>query len=244
MLIAAVLPAQALVLACTRGPASMLLPPRFHAAFAAILGLRVRYHGEALQGRGIVHVANHLSYLDVQALGRRLRTRFVAKADVRDWPLFGLLARLQRTVFVSRARLHAGQAGAALAQALAGEHGVLLFPEGTTSDGAGVLAFRSSLFAPLAGRAGVQVQPVRIELLATDGEAIAAGGERDRYAYHGEATLLPHLWRFMRGRGAVLSVHFLPPLDAAAFGDRKALALAAWRAVAGDPLPVAGGVAA
>ena len=217
----------------------MWLPPRFHAAFARIVGLRVRYQGEPIEGRGVVHVANHLSYLDVQALGSRLRTRFVAKSDVREWPLFGLLARLQRTVFVSRARLHAGAAGEELGRALDGEHGLLLFAEGTTSDGAGVLAFKSSLFAPLAGRAGARVQPVRIELLSTDGQAIAAGGQRDLYAYHGEATLLPHLWRFLRGAGAELSVRFLAPIAVADHADRKTLARAAWSAVAGEPAATA-----
>src|SRR5688572_2963109 len=169
-----------LMLAFGRGRASMWLPPMFHAAFARVLGLRVRYQGEPLQGRGVVHLSNHLSYLDVQALGRRLRTRFVAKEDVRAWPLFGLLSRLQQTVFISRARHGAGEVGDALAMALAGEHGLLLFPEGTTSDGAGVLPFKSSVFAPLASAPGeLRLQPVRIELLAVDGRAIAEGGERD-----------------------------------------------------------------
>src|SRR5207342_3984154 len=72
-LVAAALPAQLLVLACTRGRGSMRLPPLFHAAFAAALGLRVEYRGEALHGRGIVHACNDLSYLDVHALGPRLR---------------------------------------------------------------------------------------------------------------------------------------------------------------------------
>jgi len=232
-----VLPLQLLVLACTRGRGSMWLPPLFHAAFAAVLGLRVDYQGEMLEGRGTVHVSNHLSYLDVQALGRRLRTRFVAKEDVRAWPLFGLLARLQQTVFISRARHRAGEVGDALAQALAGDHGLLLFPEGTTSDGAAVLPFKSSVFAPLAAIPGLRLQPVRIELLSVDGVALAAGGERDRYAYHGNATLVPHLWRFMAGRGARLRVVFLPPLVVGEGGDRKALALAARASVAGLASP-------
>jgi 1-acyl-sn-glycerol-3-phosphate acyltransferase len=232
-LVALALPAQLLVLACTRGRGSMRLPPLFHAAFAAALGVRVEYRGEALEGRGIVHACNHLSYLDVQALGRRLRTRFVAKEDVRGWPLFGLLARLQQTVFISRARHRAGEVGDALAQALAGEHGLLLFPEGTTSDGSVVLPFKSSVFAPMAARPGLRVQPVRIELLSVDGLAIAAGGERDRYAYHGSATLLPHLWRFMSGRGARLRISFLPPIVVSEGCDRKVLARAAWASVAG-----------
>jgi 1-acyl-sn-glycerol-3-phosphate acyltransferase len=223
-----------------RGSASMRLPLHFHAAFARILGLRVRFRGTPLQGRGVVHLSNHLSYLDVAVLGSRLRTRFVAKDEVRGWPLFGFLASLQQTVFISRARHRAGEVGGQLALALSQAHGLLLFPEGTTSDGAGVLPFKSSVFAPLVGIEGLLLQPVRIELLAVDGLAVAGAGDRDRYAYHGEATLLPHLWRFMRGSGAELAVHFLPPLAMARDADRKALARAAWDAVAGSQAPATG----
>ena len=233
LLIALALPAQLLVLAFTRGRGAMVLPPVFHAAFARALGLRVRYLGEAIEGRGVVHVSNHLSYLDVQVLGRRLRTRFVAKEEVRGWPVFGLLSRTQQTVFISRARHRADEVGDALSRALAGEHGLLVFAEGTTSDGAQVLPFKSSVFAPLAARPGLRVQPLHIELLSVDGVAISDGGERDRYAYHGSATLLPHLWRFMRGEGAELRVSFLPPTTVVAGDDRKALARVLHAQVAG-----------
>ena len=209
----------------------MWLPMRFHAAFARVIGLRVEYRGEAAQGHGVVHACNHLSYLDVQVLGRYLRTRFVAKEDVRAWPLFGLLAQVQQTVFVSRARQRAGETGAKLAQALEGPHGMLLFPEGTTSDGSTVLPFRAGAFAPFATRPGLRLQPVRIELLAVDGTRLADGGERDLYAYHGDATLLPHLWRFLRGQGARVRVHFLAPIVVPENADRKELARDAWSAV-------------
>ena len=242
-MIALALPAQSLLLAFGRGRSSMLLPPLVHAAFARVLGLRVEYVGTPQQGRGVVHVSNHLSYMDVQALGRLLRTRFVAKEDVRAWPLFGFLSRLQQTVFISRARHRAGEVGDALSRALAGEHGLLLFPEGTTSDGSQVLPFKSSVFAPLLSAAGeLRLQPVRIELLSVDGRAIADGGDRDLYAYHGDATLVPHMWRFMRGSGAHLRISFLPPLVAVAGADRKDVARRAWAAVAGvsaTPEPVA-----
>jgi 1-acyl-sn-glycerol-3-phosphate acyltransferase len=185
----------------------------------------------------VVHVANHLSYLDVQVLGQRLRTRFVAKEDVRSWPLFGLLARLQQTVFISRARQRAGDVGAIVAAALADDHGLCLFPEGTSSDGSRVLPFKSSVFAPLLGVRDAIVQPVRIELLSVDGRAIAEGGDRDRYAYHGDATLVPHLWRFLRGRGASLRVHFLAPIAVQAAPDRKRLARLAWAEVADEAGP-------
>lgn len=211
----------------------MRLPLRFHAAFARILGLHVDYRGEALEGHGVVHVCNHLSYLDVTALGQRVRTRFVAKEDVRAWPLFGLLARTQQTVFVSRARVRAGDSGAALTGALDGTHGLLVFPEGTTSDGATVLPFRAGAFAPLAAWPGLRVQPVRLSLISVDGVPAGQGGDRDLYAYHGDATLLPHLWRFLRTRGASLRVEFLPPIAVGTQSDRKQLARAAWAAVSG-----------
>jgi 1-acyl-sn-glycerol-3-phosphate acyltransferase len=230
-LVLVALPLQLLVLACTRGPASMWLPRRFHAVFARVLGLNVEYRGEAAQGHGVVHACNHLSYLDVPVLGRYLSTRFVAKEDVRGWPLFGLLARVQQTAFVSRARQRAGDTGAMLAQALDGRHGLLLFPEGTTSDGSAVLPFRAGAFAPFVARPGLRLQPVRIDLLAVDGARIVDGGERDLYAYQGDATLLPHLWAFLRGRGASVRVHFLPPIVVPADADRKELARAAWSAV-------------
>jgi 1-acyl-sn-glycerol-3-phosphate acyltransferase len=216
----------------------MRLPVIYHRAFARIAGLRVEYRGTALQGAGVVHVSNHLSYLDVTALGRRVQTRFVAKEDVRGWPLFGLLAKVQQTVFVSRRRHHAGAVGDALSRALDGAHGLLLFPEGTTSDGAQLLPFKSAAFAALAARPGLRLQPVRIELLTADGRTIPPG-ERAYYAYFGEATLLPHFWRFLRGRGACLRVHFLDALVVPDGADRKQLARAAWHAVAGQPVSMA-----
>ena len=236
-LVALVAPSQLLVLACSRGAAAMWLPRRFHAGFARVLGLRVQYLGDAVEGPGVVHACNHLSYLDVQVLGSRLRTRFIAKEDVRRWPVFGFLARLQQTVFISRARQRAGDVGAVVAAALADGHGLCLFPEGTSSDGSRVLPFKSSVFAPVLDVPRAVVQPVRIELLAVDGRTIGEGGDRDRYAYHGDATLVPHMWRFLRGRGAQLRVHFLPPIAVSSLPERKALARAAWSEVAGEAAP-------
>jgi 1-acyl-sn-glycerol-3-phosphate acyltransferase len=223
-LVALALPPQLLVLACTRGRASMRLPLVFHRCFARLAGLQVEYLGTPVQGAGVVHVSNHLSYLDVTALGQRLPTRFVAKEEVRGWPLFGLLAKLQQTVFVSRRRHQANAVGDALSRALDGVHGLTLFPEGTTSDGAQLLPFKSAAFAPLAARPGLRLQLVRIEV---------PGDERERYAYHGDDTLLPHFWRFLGGRGARVRVHYLEVLVVAHGADRKALSQEAWRLVAG-----------
>ncbi len=224
--IVAVIPTQSLVLAVTRGPASMVLPALFHRLFCRVLGLQVEVRGVPVASPHVVFISNHLSHLDVPVIGSVLRACFVAKDDIRDWPLFGLLARLQHTVFVSRNPRRVAEVAAALTTALAAGHRLVLFPEGTTSDGSTVLPFKTSVFAVLADPAlrHVVLQPMTIELLAVDGKAIADGGDRDRYAYHGDMQLLPHLLAFMRVSGARLRLTLHAPLPDAADLPRKALA--------------------
>jgi 1-acyl-sn-glycerol-3-phosphate acyltransferase len=226
LILVVLVPPQILVLAVTRGPASMRLPMLIHRLACRLLGLRVELSGAPATDAGTLFVSNHLSYLDVLAIGSVVRACFVAKQDVRHWPLLGPLARLQHTVFVSRDPRQVGDVTAALARELAAGRRLVLFPEGTTSDGSGVLVFKSSAFAVAANplRPRVRVQPFTIVLLAVDGVAIASGGDRDRYAYHGEMRLLPHLAAFMRGSGAQVRLQFHAPLAIVDGQGRKELA--------------------
>jgi hypothetical protein len=138
-----------------------------------VLGLRVRYRGEALRGPRRRARATTCPTSTCRC-SARLRTRFVAKEDVRAWPLFGLLARLQQTVFISRARHRAGEVGDALAQAARGRARPAAVPGRHDQRRRRVLPFKSSVFAPLVGQSGLRVQPVRIELLPW------TGGDRRR----------------------------------------------------------------
>jgi 1-acyl-sn-glycerol-3-phosphate acyltransferase len=232
-LILLVAPVQALVLLLSRGPASMRLPPLFHRAMCALLGLRVEVTGMPVAATQAVFISNHLSHLDIPAIGSSLRACFVAKDEVRGWPVFGFLARLQHTVFISRRARDAGGVAAQLSAALGDGHRLVLFPEGTTSDGRAVLPFKSSIFAPLAepALAHVVLQPMTLELLAVDGRPVAAGGLRDAYAYYGDMQLLPHLLAFMRLSGATLRVQFHEPLARIDKETRKQLARRAHQAV-------------
>lgn len=234
LLVMAVAPTQALLMLFSRGPASMRLPPLFHRAMCAVLGLRIEVIGQPVPAAQAVFISNHLSYLDISAIGGVLRACFVAKDDVRAWPVFGVLARLQQTVFISRNARRAADAATALSTALAAGHRLVLFPEGTTSDGSRVLPFKSSIFALLAEPAlhEVVLQPMSVELLAVDGRAVADGGRRDSYAYYGDMRLLPHLLAFMRLSGASLRLHFHPPLSRLPEESRKQLALRARQMVA------------
>lgn len=198
----------------------------WHRAVCKVLGLSIDVIGQPLGGVEIAFVGNHLSYLDIPLLGSVLRGSFVAKREMRQWPLLGMMAKLQRTVFISRVP---GDARAAVDQveaALAAGRNLILFPEGTTSDGSRVLPFKSSVFAVLLPRmvAGLRLQPVSLDLLSVDGHLARDSAVRNRYAYHSEMVLGPHLWAFMHARGAHLRLCFHPPLDAQRFAGRKQLA--------------------
>ncbi len=237
--IAVLAPAQMLVLALTRGPLSMRLPAVFHRLVCAALGLRVDVRGAPVPAAHAIFLCNHISHLDIPVIGSVLRACFVAKDEIGDWPVFGTLARLQHTVFISRNARRTDQAAAALSTALDGGHRLVLFPEGTTSDGRAVLPFKSSLFAALVDDSfqHVALQPMTLELVAVDGQAIAEGGDRDLYAYHGAMQMLPHLLAFMRTSGAQLRLTFHAPLPPAAGMSRKALAALAQARVAQADAP-------
>ncbi len=212
-------------------PARRAIPVAYHRMMCALLGVRVRVAGERLRQHPLLIVANHASWLDICVLAALAPVVFVAKREVESWPLFGLLARLQRSVFVDRERrLATAAANAEIAARLAEGDPVVLFAEGTSSDGNRVLPFRSSLIgaahAALAnGEEGAQVwiQPLSIAYVALDGLPL---GRTDRpcVAWYGDLDLLPHLARVMR-RGAVdVVVSWGDPVACAAATDRKALA--------------------
>lgn len=207
------------------------LPRLMHRLLCRVVGLRVQVVGQPVFGGATAWVGNHLSYLDVPVLGSLGPMRFVAKQEVAAWPLFGWLANLQGTIYVSRRPRDAGAAIASFAEALAGGGVVVLFAEGTSSDGSAVLPFRPSmlqaLMAPPLVDARVRepaVQTFSLRLQAVDGRTTDNSRIRDLYAYYGDAVLVPHFRRFLRLRGARMQVVFHPPVAPSDFPDRRALA--------------------
>ena len=111
---------------------------------------------------------------------------------------------------------------------------LIIFPEGTSSSGAGVLPFKSSFFSLAYDDPGrkITVQPVTITVLEMDGRAATDDqAVRDIYAWHGDMDLMPHMWRLAQLKGGTVQVEFHPPLEAADFPDRKALCAACFAAV-------------
>ncbi len=182
-------------------------------------------------GRRVVFVSNHSSWLDVPVLGGRLDACFVAKDEVAGWPFVSTIARLGRSVFVSRQRHATGRERDALRERLAAGDNLLLFPEGTTSDGSRVLPFRSSFFALAEGEDPPLIQPVSV-VYDRLGGLPTGRASRPVFAWYGDMDLASHFWRFAQHRGLRVSVLLHPPLDPARFANRKALSNAVWRAVA------------
>ncbi|MBO9375732.1 1-acyl-sn-glycerol-3-phosphate acyltransferase [Sphingomonas histidinilytica] len=190
--------------------------------FGEAMGLDVRVEGRPL-GRDVLYVANHVSWLDILALGGATPTRFISKDDVGNWPLVGMLARIGGTIFIDRTSRRAahGQVDQ-LGQALLDHHPVALFPEGTTGDGRSLFPFRPALFASVAPPPpGIAVQPVAIDYDAAASEICWTGDE----------DLGPNAKKVLGRPGRLrCTIRFLDPLPPS--DDRKALAARAQAAVA------------
>lgn len=211
--------------------ARRLFSKPFYRTCVALTGLRLDRRGLPAAKPGTLYVANHASYLDIPVLAALIDGRFVAKAEVRGWPLFGFLATIGRTIYVSRQTSQVTRERLAIARNLADGEAVILFPEGSSSDGSRVLPFRTGLLsaAHLDTELDVMVQPISIAY----GPAIDQNA-RDRYAWYGDMDMLPHLLALFAAKQRVaVEVRFHAPRRASEFADRRALARWAETAVAG-----------
>ncbi|HYN39386.1 MAG TPA: lysophospholipid acyltransferase family protein [Rhodospirillales bacterium] len=202
----------------------------------ALAGIAVRSFGVPYRAGPAFTVANHVSYLDIPVLAALIDGTFVAKNEVGSWPLFGTAAKITGTVFVNRSGGEAMSQREELTRRLSeGNRGLILFAEGTSTDGGRVAPFKTSLFSiaerpPEGGE--LVVQPVSIAYPRdADGRPLT-GARRELYCWYGDATLMPHLWRMMGLKGAEAEVRFHSPIRITGPVRRKDLAKAAEAAVA------------
>jgi 1-acyl-sn-glycerol-3-phosphate acyltransferase len=209
----------------------------FMRQLSAALPFRITVHG-ALPGRPLLWVGNHVSWTDIALLGSLQPLSFLSKADVRGWPLLGWLAQQAGTLFIRRgagdSELTRRQMTLRLRQGMP----LLMFPEGTTTDGRGLRTFHGRLLAS-AQDAGVAVQPVAIRYLR-DGHA-------DPLApFIGDDDLLSHLRRLLAADVAEVHIHLLAPIPSLdkprallALECQEAIRLALFGAAPAAPVQVA-----
>lgn len=218
------LPLQAVAVRCGSRVAQHI-PMLYHRGCCRIIGFRIERHGMPVQSSPVLFVSNHSSYLDISVLGGLIPGSFVAKTEVGSWPLFGLCAKLQRSVFVDRRRCTTDTQLNELARRLEQGDNLILFPEGTSNDGNRVLPFRSALLAvaerPIGDRP-LTVQPVSIAY-ARHSNLPMGRYLRPCYAWYGDMGLMGHLWRVMCLGPATVVVRYHAPVTITEHADRKAL---------------------
>lgn len=205
------------------------LPRRWHRIICYCLGIRIRVRGTLESRRPLMLCSNHSSWMDIMVMSAVADVAFIAKIEVRDWPIFGTLAKLQKSVFVVREeKRRTGDQASEIAGRMADGEIVVLFPEGTTSDGNRLLEVKSSLFGaaamavPHSPTGAVMVQPVAIAY--TQAHGIAMGRyHRPLAAWPGDIELLPHLIDILKCGAIDAEVSFGEAVEYGEKTNRKAV---------------------
>lgn len=230
------MPVQAALLRVAPGGARRF-PNWYHRQVCRLLGVRLNIEGEIARDRPVLVVANHTSWLDIPVLSAVAPLSFVAKKDVARWPFVSTLAKLQRTVFVDRERRSAvGETTNEMTARLAAGDTVVLFAEGTSSDGNRVLPFKTSLFAAAKppvkladGGAQAQSHPdvvvQTLSLVYTRLHGIPINrAARPMVGWYGDMEMQSHAWELLKAGPLDVSIRIGDPIPLDDFADRKDLA--------------------
>lgn len=206
-------------------------PHWYHRQVCRLLGVRLSIEGAVAQDRPVLLVSNHVSWLDIPVLSAVAPVSFVAKKDVERWPFVSQLAKLQRTVFVDRERRTAvGAVANEMIERLKLGDALVLFAEGTSSDGNRVLPFKTPLFAAAKpGSKGADapheavVQTIAIVYKRLHGVTLGRG-ERHRVGWYGDMEMGSHAWNLLKSGPLDVMIRIGPPQLLDSFADRKELA--------------------
>lgn len=229
------MPVQALLIRVSPGWARRF-PHWYHRQVCRILGITLEVDGEVAQNAAVLLISNHTSWLDIPVLSALAPLSFVAKLEVGGWPFVSSLARLQRSVFIDRTRRQAaGDATRQITARLLEGDTIVLFPEGTSSDGNRVLPFKSSLFgavlssdAPVA--IGAVVQTVAVVYTHIHGIPLTRA-DRPKLGWYGDMEMTSHAWGVLKSGPIRATIKVGSPVPLNEFSDRKDLALKSEKAV-------------
>lgn len=206
-------------------------PHWYHRQVCRLLGIRLNIEGEVARDRPVLLVANHTTWLDIPVLSAVAPVSFVAKKEVGNWPFVASLARLQRTVFVDRQRRTAvGAAAGEIVSRLSQGDAIVLFAEGTSSDGNRVLPFMTSLFAAAkpSGSEGFAAPDAVVQTLSvvyTRLHGLPLGrADRPAVSWFGDMEMRSHAWELLKAGPLDVEIRVGPPVPLASFADRKDLA--------------------
>jgi lyso-ornithine lipid O-acyltransferase len=214
------------------------IPHFYHRILCVLIGVRIREVGIRSTASPALILSNHVSWLDICVVSAISPVVFVAKSEVARWPVLGWLAKLQRTIFINRqARHQTGAATREIAGRLLGGDAVVLFAEGTSSDGIRVLPFRSALVGAVHHALGnsthhtsIMVQPMSLAYVGFGGVPMGRA-LRERVAWYGDADLMPHLASVLASGAVDVTVSWGEAIAYDMSADRKAIAREAEQSV-------------
>jgi len=243
-----------------------LFPQWYHRRVCRLLGLRITVEGEIAAGSPVLIVANHTSWLDIPVVSAVAPVSFIAKKEVGKWPFVSTLAKLQRTVFIDRERRTAvGNSADEIFARLRSGDSLVLFAEGTSSDGNRVLPFKTSLFAaakPSAVRAAMRQdcevkegepakapsRPILVQTLTLAYTRLhgipLTRFDRPLVGWYGDMDMAPHAWELLQAGPLDVVVRIGSPVPLDSFLDRKAVAKYTEEEVRREHMRILRGVAA
>jgi 1-acyl-sn-glycerol-3-phosphate acyltransferase len=229
------MPVQALLLRVSPKVARRF-PNWYHKHVCRILGITLKVEGAVVEDKPVLLVCNHVSWLDIPVLSALAPVSFVAKLEVGNWPFVSALARLQRSVFVDRTRRHAtGDVATEIMGRLKQGDTIVLFAEGTSSDGNRVLPFKTSLFGAVTGQGmaatpDVVVQTAAVVYTHLRGVPLTRA-DRPLIGWYGDMEMTSHAWGVLKSGPITVTIKVSPPVPLSEFKDRKDLALKTERVV-------------
>ena len=216
---------------------SRILPLWYHRCICRILGIRIHIDGQIMQDRPVLVVSNHVSWIDIPILSAVAPVSFIAKSEISSWPLISLLAKLQRSLFINRERkTDVGRVSSEMTKRFAYGDILVLFAEGTTSDGNRVRPFRSALMSSAFPKISLDAQNAlnenyveptvqTLSLVYTHIHGVPLGREgRKIVAWYGEMNVVNHIWQLLKMGPIDVKISIGRPISIGAYHDRKKLA--------------------
>ena len=206
-------------------PLSTIIPMIYHRLVLKLLSIKIIIKGD-LGEDGSLIVSNHASWIDIFIISSVIKTSFVSKSEVSKWPLVSWLAKLQGTIFINRNNpKELTKTASEIHDRISKKQNVVLFPEGTSSDGNRVLPFKSSIFilSELTDRSKLNIQPISIAYTKYNGLTMGRI-ERTLIAWYGDMDLLTHLYKLIRSGSFEVEVTFHNRIDIPEKKSRKEIA--------------------
>mgnify|MGYP001154545474 CR=1 FL=1 len=209
-----------------------IIPYFYHKICLRIFGIKIKTFGKVSINSPILLISNHASYLDIIILGSLFKTSFIAKKEISKWPLLGILAKLQNTIFIDRRVSSLKNQENQIIKHLNEKKNLVIFPEGTSSDGNRVLPFKSSLFNIFEKNLNSKILVQTITIVYKKINGIPMNRiERKNITWHSNMDLIPNIFNVLKKLSIEVEIIFNDEFLPSKEYDRKKIALHCWEKI-------------